>query len=132
MRRTGLLGLLVISTLTAAIPVKAATEIPTLPAAEAALESEEAADDHAEDAVSSEAVSESEAETLIQETDAEVQTPKDDETAVFADPASIDAGKVLTPFILRFSERLEARECRKNPSNPREDGNKNPDRNCCL
>ena len=91
MRRTGLLGLLVISILTAAIPVQAATEIPTLPAAEAALESEEAADDHAEDAVSSEAVSESEAETLIQETDAEVQTPKDDETAVFADPASIDA-----------------------------------------
>ena len=91
MRRTGLLGLLIISVLTAAIPVQAATEIPTLPAAEAALESEEAADDNAEETVSTEAVSETEAEPLIQETDAEVQTQKDDETAVSADPASIDA-----------------------------------------
>ena len=91
MRRTGLLGLLVISTLTAAIPAKAATEIPTLPAATAALESGDlAADDNAEDAVSTEVVSETETEPQAQEAeaDAEVQTQNDDGTDLSSDPAA--------------------------------------------
>ena len=116
MRRTGLLGLLIISVLTAAIPVQAATEIPTLPAAEAALESEEAADDNAEETVSTEAVSETEAEPLIQETDAEVQTQKDDETAVSADPASIDASaQESSPELIGDSDREESTGSVENP-----------------
>ena len=117
MRRTGLLGLLIISVLTAAIPVQAATEIPTLPAAEAALESEEAADGNAEETVSTEAVSETEAEPLIQESDAEVQTQKDDETAVSADSASIDASaQERNSELIEDSDREESTGSVENPA----------------
>ena len=89
MRKTGFLGILLISSLALAIPVRAAEEIPAVPVAEAVLESEETSntDLSAEEAASSDVISEAEAaiETLDAET--EVQTQNEDEAGISADSA---------------------------------------------
>ena len=75
MRRTGLIGLLLLCTLTTAMPVQAAAQTEALPAAEAAINTEAApnADESAEESSLAETVPEAETEADAQKTDSETQ-----------------------------------------------------------
>ena len=90
MRKTRLLAILLISTLTTAMPVQAAANVPTPPATEAALESEETlnADSSSEEAVSLkvDASSEEDASTDTV-SEAEVQTQEEFKPELSEDPA---------------------------------------------
>ncbi|MCR5812404.1 MAG: MBL fold metallo-hydrolase [Lachnospiraceae bacterium] len=89
MRKTGLLGILLVCSLSTAIPVRAA-EIPAHPVTEVTLESEAAsnAGSTEEETVSSEVVSETEADAASQEAASEVQVPKEDGAGLSADSAA--------------------------------------------
>ena len=90
MRKTRLLAILLISTLTTAMPVQAAANVPTPPVTEAALESEETlnADSSSEEAVSLkvDASSEEDASTDTV-SEAEVQTQEEFKPELSEDPA---------------------------------------------
>ena len=96
MRKTGLLGIILICSLSTVIPVRAAAETPASLVTEVTLESEAASDAGSteEETVSSEAVSETETDAAAQEAAPDVQVPKEDGAELSADsaadPAPID------------------------------------------
>ena len=96
MRKTGLLGIILICSLLTVIPVRAAAETPASLVTEVTLESETAsnAGSTEEETVSSEAVSETETDAAAQEAAPDVQVPKEDGAELSADsaadPAPID------------------------------------------
>ena len=89
MRKTGLLGILLVCSLSTAIPVRAAAEVPAPLVTEVTLESEETPDSgrNMEEIVSSETVSETEADAGTQVSEPEVPV-QEDGAELSADSAS--------------------------------------------
>ena len=90
MRKTGLLGIILICSLSTVIPVRAAAETPASLVTEVTLESEAASNTGSteEETVSSEAVSETETDAAAQEAAPDVQVPKEDGAELSADSAA--------------------------------------------